>query len=166
MTPAGLSLSATLTPADALKSRLDPHKLADAPVRKAFDTFGQKWRDKAAQYAKPHGGDRGDLGKSIEKTLGGQGFDLEEKLFSRKSYANDVEFGQKAGRRPSSVVIGYFLRHHGGDPKRAWVIATLIMRRGTRGIFYLKRSSADVTREAGPIFTTAAHEIEANWGHG
>lgn len=155
-------------PIEEFNRRFDAHRMVDAPLRKGFKAFGDKLSDRAERYAKPHGGDQGTVGDSIETDLAGQGFDLLERVFSRNPIAEDLELGRRpGGRQPSSTVIARFLERHGGNPRYGFVVARRMARQGTRGIHFLKRAADESAKaDGGAVFRDVAQEIEQNWKRG
>lgn len=138
--------------------------LIAVPYRKGVTKLLLVVEGNARTYAKPHSGDRGELARSIKHELGGvSGTSLSGRVFTDKLYAVPAEYGRKPGAMPPVAAIGDWLRRHGGEESRAYVVARAIGRRGTIGIFYMKRAAEEGQQVAPKIFAEVADDIEKAW---
>lgn len=138
--------------------------LVAVPYRKGIEKLLLVIEGKARTYAKPHSGDRGELARSIKHELGGaSGQSLAGRVFTDKLYAVPAEYGRLPGAMPPVAPIADWLRRHGGDPEQGYVVARAIGRRGTRGIFYMKRAADEGRTAAPPIMRQMADDIERAW---
>lgn len=158
-----MQVSVKVTGLDELLKKLDAADTVGIPVRKAMEKSLISIQADARVGAKPHGGDTGELARSIEYRLEPAAIPLDGTVFTRLDRAVPVEYGRRPGRMPPVSAIANFLRRHGGDVSMAFIVARGIARRGTRGVFYMKKAADAAPKNIQRFFRDAASEIEKRW---
>ena len=106
--------------------------------------------------------DRGQLRRAVTSTASAIGTGAQAILGVKLPYARPVEEGRRAGATlPPTAPIAAWLGRHGGDPKRAFVVARSIGRRGIRARPYLKPAAERAVRESGRHMQPAIDRIRA-----
>lgn len=159
---AGGALEITVPNLGAFLKKFEYEPLVAVPYRKGIEKLLLVTEGRARTYAKPHAGDRGELARSIKHELGA-GTSLAGRVYTDKVYAVPAEYGRLPGAQPPTAPIADWLRRHGGDPARGYIVARAIGRRGTRGIFYMRRAADEGRQAAPPIMRQMADEIEKAW---
>jgi len=148
---------------EQLTKKLQADHLLGPPIKKAMQKSMLFVEGEARKGAKPHAVDTGELARSIKSSLGPEAVPLSAKVFTNKIYALPAEFGRKPGKMPPVDAIAGWVRRHGiGVPP--FVIARAIGRRGTKGIFYMKKAAEAGQKKIPGFFKEAASAIEKIWG--
>lgn len=158
-----LDLSVTIPNLEAFKNKFDDETVITEPYRRGLTKLMLVIEGKARTYAKPHSGDRGELARAMRSEIRGSGIRLSARVFNNKLYAAPAEYGRRPGRMPPVGPISDWLRRHGEDPARGYIVARAIGRRGTRGIFFMKQAAADGRKAAPAVFAQVATDIEKAW---
>lgn len=160
----GHAIGVEIRGVEDLAEKLTMNHTIYPPIRRALESALLTVQADARTFAKPHGGDTGELARTIKYEVGGAAGPLGGKVYTNLDRAVAVEYGRRGGRMPPIQAIAMFLRRHGGDPRRAFVVARAIGRHGTKGVFYFKRAADQARDKIKPFFITAADEIERIWG--
>lgn len=163
---AGMNVEISIPDLEAFRRKLTTEEILGNDVRAGVEKLMLVIQGKARTYAKPHSGDRGELARSIKYELGPTAIPIGSRVYTDKLYAAPAEYGRRPGRMPPVAPIADWLRRHGEDPARGYIVARAIGRRGTTGLFYMRRAAEEGMQSSRAIFDEVADSIERRWARG
>lgn len=155
-----MSITVRVDGIDKLSRNLNEIK---GPLSDGIKKLAHYVEGEARREAKPHSGDTGELARSIKTSIAPVGNPLSAKVSTDKSYAPYAEEGRRPGRMPPVDAIADWLRRHGGDETRAFQVARSIGRRGTKGIFFMKKAFEAGEKKANSIMREVEADIKRRW---
>lgn len=151
-----------------LRDLLHTTTLYDEAVSDLIQGTALYMQGQARKYANPHGGDTGELARSIQLVKDSGPTPLYAKIRTNKIYAAAANYGRKPGKMPPLEPIRQWLRRHGLPEQWAFPIARKIAR-GTSahqlagGLRFMDKAAAEGEQYLRDGIRDTLAEIEARW---
>ena len=134
-----------------------------SPTRPMMEELVGFVQGEAKAGTKPHAVDKGTLGNTVKSSLSPEPVPLSARVFTRSGVARTIEEGRKPGKPPPVAPLERWASRH-GITENAWKLVQQIRRRGTRGVFFMRKAAEAGQRKAPELIRKAAQQIERNWG--
>lgn len=157
-------LSITIIGGKEIVRKLDRAYLLGPPIKRLLNKCALFVEGHARKGAKPHAVDTGELARSIQHSLAPAAVPLWAKVTAGargkgKVYAYAAEYGRRPGKFPPVAAIADWVRRHKINAP-PFVIARAIARRGTKGLFYMRKAQAAAGGKMNRWVKETAREIE------